>query len=190
MSRLQYTDLWSLSADIASLQLLMANNLILGSAMTGVNVSAVLGALRTSFSSGWLNSSLEWQPVFTAYALEMVSQLGLRAEAYGLGGLNLSASIPATVDIGDDLSINVSITSPILSHTVYVYCVGQWMQFDGVSNSDVLLFNIRGDFSVLGTNDVYVMVWDWGYSRAYVCNTTDVTAALSGNLRGAHTCRT
>ena len=181
-SRLQYTDLWALSADIASIQLLVANNLLPGSAMTSFNASAVLSALRSSFSSGWLNSSPEWQPIFTAYALETVARLGLRAELYGLGGLNVSASVATAVNIGDDLSVSLSIDSPIPTHTVYVYCVGEWMRFDSVSNSDTLLFNISGDFSVLGTNDVYVMVWDWGCSRAYVYSTTDVTAALSGNL--------
>ena len=179
-SRVQYTDLAALSMDVATLSLLRS---AFSANLDSVDTTIVLSALRsTHFTNGWFNSSIQWQPVFTASVLKMVSILGLRCQLYDPLGLSLSASTGATTELGSTLDIAISISSSQPSHSVIVDAFGESTFYTNVGNSDTLSLAVPSALESLGSWDIFIMVADWGSSRAFDKLTVDVTGTLQGSL--------
>ncbi len=180
-SRIQYTDLMALSMDVATLSLLHASEFSVN--LDSVDTSAVLSALRSShFSDGWFNNSVLWQPVFTQSVLKMVSILGLRCELFDTPGVGLSSSASAHTELGSTFDISVSISSSEPSHTVIVNAFDETTLFTNVANSDTLSIPVPSSLETLGSWPVFVMVQDWGSSRAYDTLTVQVEGTLEGSL--------
>ncbi|MHA1909745.1 MAG: hypothetical protein ACW98Y_20780, partial [Candidatus Thorarchaeota archaeon] len=179
-SRIQYTDLWALSRDVATLALLNSSFSV---DLNAIDTQQVLTALGSNpFSNGWYNSSSLWQPVYTSGVLEMLSILGLRPLIPETEGSSLSASVSPTVGVGGSLDIFVTITSPIPQHTVYVKAFDTWTRFDNVLAVDTLALQVPNDYSVLGPQNVSVLVWNFNSSRSYDKVSTQVVGSLSGSL--------
>jgi prenyltransferase beta subunit len=178
-SRLQYSDLWALSWDVKTLALL---NSTFAVSLEAVDCSSVLGSLGTHFTEGWFNSSAIWQPVYTAGVLDIVSILGLRPQMVMVGGCTLTASVPVTAQLGETLSIAVSITSTETTHSVYVRAFDSWALFEEVANSDTLSIVIPSSVNAVGTQDVSLMVWDFGVARAFDGGSFEVLGHIEGDL--------
>ncbi|MGD9381975.1 MAG: hypothetical protein PVI03_05975, partial [Candidatus Thorarchaeota archaeon] len=180
-SRIQYNDLYALSRDIATLALLNSTGFSVN--LEGIDRSQVLSALGgVAFADGWLNSTSHWQPVFTAGVLEMVSILGLRPALSIAHGSAISLSIDPDVTFGSTLDIDVVVSSMTLTHTLLVYAFGDWYSFNNVADSDVLVISVSSDMTALGSADIYVVVCDWGHSRAFGISSVEVQGILEGFL--------
>ncbi|MGY5879088.1 MAG: prenyltransferase/squalene oxidase repeat-containing protein [Candidatus Thorarchaeota archaeon] len=179
-SRIQYNDLVALSFDVATLSLLRS---AFSANLDSVDTTTVLSALRsTHFTEGWFNDTILWQPVFTASVLKMVSILGLRCQLYDTLGVGLSSSTSATTELGSILDISISISSSQPSHSVIVDAFGESTLYTNVANSDTLSLGVPSALESLGSWDIFVMVSDWGSSRAFDKLTVDVTGTLQGSL--------
>ncbi|MGY5871477.1 MAG: prenyltransferase/squalene oxidase repeat-containing protein, partial [Candidatus Thorarchaeota archaeon] len=180
-SRIQYTDLVALSMDVATLSLLHASGFSV--TLNSVDTSSVLSALRSShFVNGWFNSSVLWQPLYTQTVLKMVSILGLRCQLYDTLGVALSSSTSAITELGSTLDISVSISSSETTHTVLVDAFGETTLFTNVGNSDSLSLHVPSSLATLGSWDIFVIVQDWGSSRAFDKLTVQVDGTLDGSL--------
>jgi len=179
-SRIQYTDLVALSMDVATLSLLHSAFSV---NLDSVDTSSVLSALRSShFTNGWFNNTVQWQPVFTQIVLKMVSILGLRCQLFDITGTTLSASSDTTAQLGSTISISVSISSSISTHTLIVDAFGESFLYANVANSDSLLLTIPSSLSTLGTLNISIMVRDWGLSRAFDHLSIQVEGKLDGSI--------
>ena len=178
--RVQYTDLWDLSRDISILSLI--DSVFSTDYLACIDRAQVQSALSSAFTQGWYNQTTVWQPVFTSGVLEMISILGLRPDLSGVTGSRITATLASTPVAGGTLDIDLSITSSESLHTVYVKTFGSWLEFTDVSNTDTLIVDIPSDVSVLGPENISVMLWDHGDSRAYDMIQTDITGIITGNL--------
>ena len=180
-SRIQYTDLLALSMDVSTLSLLHASDFSVN--LNSVDTNTVLSALRSShFIDGWFNSSKIWQPAYTQSVLKMVSILGLRCKLLNTPGVGLSSSTSATAELGSTFDISISISSSEPSHTVLVDAFGETTLFTNVANSDTLSLPVPSSLEALGTWDLFVMIQDWGSSRAFDKLTVQVVGSLEGSL--------
>ena len=178
-ARIQYSDLMALSMDVATLALLQS--LAFSVSVDVVNASAVLSALRSShFIDGWYNATYEWQPIYTASVLKMVSILGLRSQLYDISGTTLTASSDAIVQLGSTLDMNVSITSTIDVHTVIVQAFDESILYRNVANSDTLAITIPTRSDSLGNWNISIIVSDWGFSRSFDM----ISIMVQGHLEG------
>ncbi|MDF1537701.1 MAG: terpene cyclase/mutase family protein [Candidatus Thorarchaeota archaeon] len=180
IGRVQYDDLWALSRDVATLALLNSSFPIDLESFDSSQILASLGA--SPFSNGWFNNTLLWQPVYTAGVMEMISILGLRPHLYDTKGSSLESIVSPTVGVGSSMDIHVTITSPILTHSVFVYAFDEWTRFDDVSNVDTLSLDVPNDYSVLGPVNVSIMVWDYNSSRSFDMCSTQVEGSLTGSI--------
>jgi hypothetical protein len=179
-TRIQYADLGALSYDVATLSLLNSSFSI---NMNSIDREIVLNALgSSSFLDGWFNSTDLWQPALTAGVLEMISSLGLRTFLYDTSGGSIAATVQSAPEVGQILNIDVVITAPLTTYTVYVHAFDEWVRFDNVANIDTLEFLVPNDESILGPVNVSVMLWNWGASRAFDSITTQTGGALQGTL--------
>lgn len=180
-SRMQYTDLLALSMDVSTLSLLQSSSFSVN--LDSVGTNTVLNALRSShFIDGWFNSSKIWQPAYTQSILKMVSVLGLRCGLYDTLGVGLSSSTSATAELGSALDIEISISSSKSSHTVVVDAFGETTLFTNVANSDTLSLPVPSSLESLGDWDLFVIVKDWGSSRAFDKLNVQVVGSLEGFL--------
>ncbi len=179
-SRVQYNDLWALSWDVKTLVLL--NSTSFSSDLESVDKSSVISALGSTFTDGWFNSTTLWQPVFTASVLDMVSVLGLRPQMMDVEGFTLSASVPVSVQLGSSLDIPVTITSSQPTHSVYVQAFDSWTLFENVTNTDTLSLQIPSGSGAIGVQEISLVVWDKGMSRAFDSGSTEVLGSLEGML--------
>ncbi|MHA2210860.1 MAG: Ig-like domain-containing protein, partial [Candidatus Thorarchaeota archaeon] len=180
-SRIQYSDIYSLSCDVATLALLNASGFSVD--LESIDRSQALDALGpVPYANGWLNSTHQWQPVYAAESLEMVSILGLRPLLHDTPGSSILSSTDAIVSLGSSLDIDVAVSSSISTHTVLVYAFGEWTRFTNIANSDVLTLAVPSDLMVLGPVDIYVVATDWSHSRSYSMTTVDVLGTLEGSL--------
>ncbi|MFW9967740.1 MAG: prenyltransferase/squalene oxidase repeat-containing protein, partial [Candidatus Thorarchaeota archaeon] len=181
ISRIQYSDLYALSCDVATLALLNSSGFSVD--LESIDRVQVLNALGpTPFPNGWLNTTDQWQPVFTAASLEMVAILGLRPLLYDTQGSSIFASTDATVSLGSSIDIDVIVSSSISSHTVLIYAFGDWIRFTNVTDSDVLTVDVPSDLMALGPAGIYTIVVDWSHSRAYGISLVEVRGNLEGVL--------
>ncbi|MFX1330385.1 MAG: hypothetical protein ACFE9W_02415 [Promethearchaeota archaeon] len=180
-SRIQYNNIYALSCDVATLALLNASGFDVN--LESIDASHVLSALGpTPFANGWLNATGQWQPVYTAESLEMVSILGLRPLLIDIPFSSISASTDATVTLGSSLYIDVAVSSSVSSHSVLVYAFREWTRFTNVADSDTLRIDVPSDSSLLGQAELYTVVADWSHSRAFAMSTVDVHGDLAGTL--------
>ncbi|MFW9870933.1 MAG: hypothetical protein ACFFEL_14985, partial [Candidatus Thorarchaeota archaeon] len=180
-SRIQYTDLLALSYSVATLSLL--NTSAFSVDLESIDRSQVLSALRSSpFAAGWYNSSFLRQPIFTESVLKMVSILGFRTSYMDVNGTTLTTTSGSTVSLGINLSVDVAIGSPITSHSVLVNAFDQWTLFENVLDTDTLSIPVPVSETSLGLQEVFVMVSDWGISRAFDFLSINVEGSLSGSM--------
>ncbi|MHA2142474.1 MAG: prenyltransferase/squalene oxidase repeat-containing protein [Candidatus Thorarchaeota archaeon] len=180
-SRIQYSDLYALSRDVATLALLNSSGFSID--LEGIDSAQVIGAFGPfPFADGWLSSLPQWQPVFTVGVLEMVSILGLRPILYDTPGSSLSVSIAGPVQLGSTMNLNVIANSLLPTHTLLVFAFGECVQFENVADTDTLDLPIPISSTILGLNEVYVVVQDWNHSRAFDSSTIDVQGTLQGSL--------
>jgi hypothetical protein len=90
--------------------------------------------------------------------------------------------VSGTPTAGQDLDLVLSITSTGILHTVYVNAFGSWTQFEDVTNIDVISITIPEDYTQLGSENISVMLWDYGSSRAYDVEEISVGGVLQGDL--------
>jgi prenyltransferase beta subunit len=178
-ARIHNEDLWSLSRDIATLALLNSTFQV---GLSTVNTTYVSSALNAAFTGGWYNSSVLWQPLYTEGILEMISILGLRPLLHMPQGSSAEATAQTEIDLSDTLDIAVSISSSATVHSVYVHAFGSWTAFENVTGTDTLHLAIHSDRSVLGPQEVSIMVWDFNASRSYAKVSTIIMSSLSGSL--------
>lgn len=178
-TRIQSEDLWSMSRDVATLALLNSSFQV---GLDTVNTASVLAALDTAFATGWYNSSVLWQPLYTEGILEMVSLLGLRPLLHQPQGSSVQVAAQADIDLSDTLDISVNISSIETVHSVYVHAFGSWTVFENVAGTDSLHLTIPSDKGVLGPQDISIMVWDFNASRSYGLISTTIVSSLSGSL--------
>ncbi|MHA2380731.1 MAG: prenyltransferase/squalene oxidase repeat-containing protein, partial [Candidatus Thorarchaeota archaeon] len=179
-SRLQYGDLWALSWDVRTLSLLNSSSFSCG--LETFDRTTIISALGSAFTDGWLNSSTRWQPVFTAGVLDMVSILGLRPQMMDVDGCILSTTIPATVQLGSSLDIGVSISSARPTHSVYVHAFDSWTLFENVVSLNTLSLSVPSDGESIGVQEISLVVWNEGMSRAFDDGTTEVLGTMEGTL--------
>ncbi|MFW9974945.1 MAG: hypothetical protein ACFFDQ_06760 [Candidatus Thorarchaeota archaeon] len=179
-SRLQYNDLWALSWDVKTLALLNTSAFSIG--LDSIDSDSILNNLGSTFAEGWFNSSTPWQPVFTAGVLEMLSIIGLRPRMNIIEGCSLSVSIPSSVQLGETLDIGVSIASSQPSHSIFVHAFDSWTLFENVLEVDTLSLIVPSNIDAIGVQDVSLVVWNWGMSRAFGSDTTDVLGSMEGTL--------
>jgi len=180
-ARIQYKDLVALSYDVATLALLSANGY--GTWLDLVNETAVLEALGPEpFSTGWFNSTDPWQPIFTATIVRMLSILGLRPRVWSGEGRTLACSALGSAALGGSIPIDVTVTSSVENHTVAILAFGVWTLYSDVLASDTLWLNVPSDAEVLGPHGVFVIVWDYGATRASARLTVNVSGQLAGVL--------
>ncbi|MGV9168979.1 MAG: prenyltransferase/squalene oxidase repeat-containing protein [Promethearchaeia archaeon] len=177
-NRMQYDDLWALSNDVATLALLKAHSFDVS--LDSVSTVAVMDSLQTRFTKGWFNSSILWQPVFTADVLRMISTLGLRLRNIDLAGTRLETSIAEAVSLGENLGIGLDIISNITEHTVRINAFDSWAIYENVSSADMIYLAIPEDRSALGPLNVTVAVTDYAAIRAYSKKPVMVYGNLSG----------
>ncbi|MHA2066142.1 MAG: hypothetical protein ACXABY_17360, partial [Candidatus Thorarchaeota archaeon] len=178
---IQYNDLYALSRDVATLALLNSSGFSIG--LDGIDRAQVLSALGLfPFADGWFTTSPQWQPVFTAGALEMVSILGLRPTLYRTPGSSLSASVAGTAQLGSTVSLNVIVSSLEPTHTLLIHAFGICTQYQNVADADIIILSVPTSPAILGLNEVYVIVQDWNHSRAFDSSTIDVQGTLQGSL--------
>ncbi|MFW9887732.1 MAG: hypothetical protein ACFFER_06085 [Candidatus Thorarchaeota archaeon] len=180
-SRIQYDNIYALSCDVAILALLNASGFDVN--LESIDSSHVLNALGpTPYANGWLNATEQWQPVYTAQSLEMVSILGLRPLLIDMPGSSISSSTDATVTLGSSLYIDVGVSSSVSSHSVLVYAFGEWTRFTNVADSDTLRIDVPSDSSLLGQAEICTIVADWSQSRAFATSAVDIRGDLAGTL--------
>ena len=179
-ARFQYTDLWSLSWDVRTLALLNTSGFL--TSLDSIDSDSILSTLRSAFSDAWFNSSTWWQPVFTEGVLDMVSTLGLRPRMNEVEGCTISATIPSSVQLGDTLELTVSITSTQPTHSVFINAFNSWTLFENVAGLDTLSLSVPSDIDAIGPQDISLMVWNWGMSRAFDSKTVDVLGSIEGSL--------
>ncbi|MFW9804213.1 MAG: hypothetical protein ACFFFC_16250, partial [Candidatus Thorarchaeota archaeon] len=180
-SRIQYNNIYALSCDVATLALLNASGFDVN--LESIDATQVLNALGPApYANGWLNATNQWQPVYTAESLEMVSILGIRPLLIDMPGSSISISTDATVSLGSSLYIDVGVGSSISSHSVLVYAFDEWTKFTNVENSDTLRIDVPGDTKFLGHAEIYTIATDWNHSRAFAMSTLDVHGDLEGSL--------
>jgi prenyltransferase beta subunit len=180
-SRIQYNDLYALSRDVAILALLNSSGFSVD--LMGIDELQILSALGPiPFDGGWLNSTHPWQPVFTSGVMEMVSILGLKPAQSIAQGSTISISTDPDATLGSTLDIDVVVSSMTPTHTLLAYAFGEWYSFNNVADSDVLVISVPSDMTALGPADIFVVVCDWGCSRAYGISTLEVRGILEGSL--------
>ncbi len=178
-NRVQYDDLWALSRDVATIALLNSSFTI---SLDIFNISLIEDLLQNSFIDGWFNSTDFWQPVFTADVLEMVSILGLRLRLMKPTGQNIAITSVGYSHIGQGLSIDISINSTKVSHTVQVSAFNEIFKFDNVANSDTLIIQVPQTQDVLGSSNISIMLNDYGDCRAFARTEVNTTGSLNGSL--------
>ncbi|MHA2021389.1 MAG: Ig-like domain-containing protein, partial [Candidatus Thorarchaeota archaeon] len=94
----------------------------------------------------------------------------------------ISLSTDPDVTLGSTLDIDVVASSMTPTHTLLAYAFGDWYRFNNVADSDVLVILVPSDMTALGQADIYVVVSDWGCSRAYGISTVEVGGILEGSL--------
>ena len=180
-ARIQYSDLMALSMDVETLALLQSSAFSVS--VDVVNISAILSALRSShFIDGWFNTTYEWQPIYTASVLKMVSILGLRPQLYDISGTILTASSDTIAQLGSTLDINVSIASAISTHSLIVQAFDESILYRNVANSDTLVITIPTRSDYLGIWNISIMVSDWGFSRSFDMISITVQGHIEGSL--------
>ncbi|MFW9813939.1 MAG: hypothetical protein ACFFF9_15865 [Candidatus Thorarchaeota archaeon] len=180
-ARIQYTDLFALSFSVATLSLLNTSSFSVS--LESIDRSQVLSALRSSsIASSWYNSTIPRQPVITESVLRMVSILGLRPSSLDIVGSTLTASTGATVSLGSDLTLDVTIGSPGSSHSVMIHAFDQWILFENVLDTDSLSIPVPTSETFLGPEEVYAIVSDWGASRAFDSLSVIVEGTLTGSF--------
>ncbi len=179
-SRLQYNDLWTLSWDVKTLALLNTSAFSIG--LDSIDRESILTCLGSAFTEGWFNSSTLWQPVFTAGVFEMLSILGLRPRMNIIEGCSLSVSLPSSVQLGETLYIGVSIYSIQSSYSVFVHAFDSWTLFENVLEIDTLSLTVPSSVEAIGVQDISLVVWNWGMSRAFGSDMTDVLGSMEGAL--------
>ncbi len=178
-SRIQYSDLWDLSRDVATLALLNESFSI---DLESIDSASILSTLGSSpFSDGWYNESAEWQPVVTAGVLEMLSIFGLRTEVLDITGNRISGTSPDG-ELGDVLEVTVSITSSSYTHDVILHAFGHDLLYEDVGNSDILLVNVPSSSSYLGIQNISLMLLDRGDSRAFNRIEISINTTMTGFL--------
>jgi prenyltransferase beta subunit len=179
-TRIQYSDLWALSQDVALLSLLSTEFSV---SFDAIDSSHVLNALGPSpFADGWYNSTVLWQPVFTSNIMEMISVLGLRHKVFDVEGTQLSSSIPNQAELGETISIDVNLNSSSDTGTIFVKAFGKWRKFDNVTNNEVLVLDVPTNASSLGSNDIFLMLWNEGQSRSFHLGSVEVMGTLNGSM--------
>jgi hypothetical protein len=179
-SRLQYNDLWALSWDVKTLALLNFSSFSFD--LESLDRTSVLSALGSTFADGWFNSSDQWQPIFTTGVLDMVSVLGLRPQMVTVEGCSLTTVFPATVQLGSSLDIPVTVTSPQPIHSIYVHIFDLWILFENVTTTDTLTLTVPSDSGSIGLQDISLVVWNKGMSRAFDHGITEVLGSMEGAL--------
>ncbi|MFX0107803.1 MAG: prenyltransferase/squalene oxidase repeat-containing protein, partial [Candidatus Hodarchaeota archaeon] len=180
-SRIQYDDILALSCDVSSLALLNSSGL--SADLENIDDSLVLSSLgSTPFSSGWVNSTETWQPIYTAATLDMISILGLKPHLYTTYGCTLSITTDASVGLGENLTVQVQITSTSTTHSLIVYSFGEWTKYENVASMASISISAPTDSVYLGPTTVYAMVSNWNQSRAFSSLSLDVTGTLQGSL--------
>ena len=180
-ARIQYTDLFALSCSVATLSLLNTSSFSID--LESIDRSQVLSALRSSsITANWYNSSFQWQPIFTEGVLKMVSILGLRPSYINVTGGTLSTTAGATVSLGSNLNVDVSITSVDSTHSVLVHAFSQWTLFENVLKSDTLSVPVPSSVTSLGQEEIFVIVSDWGASLAFDSFSVIVEGTITGSL--------
>ena len=180
-SRIQYNDIFALSCDVATLALLNASGFDVN--LENIDALQVLNALGpVPYTNGWLNTTYQWQPVYTAESLQMVSILGLRPLLMDMPGSSISMTADAIVSLGSSLYIDVVVSSSASSHSVLVYAFDEWTRFTNVADTDTLRIVVPGDSMLLGHAEVYAKVTDWSHSRAFTMATVDVRGEVEGAL--------
>ena len=180
-ARIQYTDLFALSCSVATLSLLNSSSFSVD--LESIDRSQVLSALgSSSIAATWYNSTVLRQPVFTEGVLKMVSILGLRPSYLNVGGSTLTTTAGATVSLGSDLTVDLTVSSPAPTHSVMVHAFNQWTLFENVLDSDTISLPVPTSETSLGLEDVYVMVCDWGVTRSFVLFSVTVEGTLTGSL--------
>ncbi len=180
-SRIQYTDLWSLSRDVSTLALLNSSGFSVS--LESVNPDEVLINLgATPFTSGWYNSTLFYQPIFTENVLELVSILGLRNRLNSIDSSAVAISTSVSADVGDTLDIDVIISSATSTHNVTVNAFDHWYRFEHVLNTDTLAVPVPEDPQSLGQWDICVVLTDWQSVRAFDSSEVTVSDTLVGSL--------
>ncbi|TXT55248.1 MAG: hypothetical protein BAJATHORv1_40158 [Candidatus Thorarchaeota archaeon] len=180
-ARVQYEDLWALSCDVATLALLNSSGFTID--LDSVNSSRILEELDTSLIiEGWFNNTQEWQPVYTASVLEMISILGLRLQISDIQGTTVSASCSPNYHLGDSIELSVSISGGHMTHTLVVYAFNTATLFDNVLYTDSVHIQVPESADALGAASIYIMIFDWNTSRSFdICN-IGIYGILSGNL--------
>jgi prenyltransferase beta subunit len=180
-ARIQYTDLFALSYSVATLSLLNTSSFSID--LESIDRSQVLSALRSSsIAASWYNSSFQRQPIFTEGVLKMVSILGLRPSYLDVTGCTLTTTTGPTVSLGSTLDVDVSITSASSTHSVMVHAFNQWTLFENVMNSDTLSVPIPASVTALGQEEIFVIVNDWGLSKAFDTFSVMVNGVIVGSL--------
>ncbi len=181
-ARIQYEDLWALSMDVASLSLLVSNGLLSPSSLEMVDSQQLLTALSSHFVNGWYNESVIWQPVFTADILRMMSMLGLRLTWLAIEGSRLDVVMPATVNIGESLEVNFTVTSAQSAHSIWVHAFGEWTRHDLSGDAGTLSVTVPLNVDLLGPQQVHIMLCDSGRSRAFAMGVVETRGVLAGAM--------
>ncbi|MCF2136505.1 MAG: hypothetical protein K9W43_04610 [Candidatus Thorarchaeota archaeon] len=180
-ARIQYQDLLALSFDAATLSLLEANGFNTSTDL--IDAEQVLAALGPHpFSSGWLNTTILWQPLYSASVLRMVSILGLRPRIFEGHSCSLSVSSAVATELGSTLSVDVSVTSGTADHSIAVYSFGSWTLYSGLSDNDTLTVPVPRDADALGVNALYFISSDYGSIRAAQRLIIEVDGHMNGTL--------
>jgi prenyltransferase beta subunit len=178
-SRIQYTDLWALSRDVATMSLLNKSGFVVHTSIDRQQVISALGS--EPFPDGWYNSTSLYQPVITADVLEMISILGLSPQLSQANGTAINSSIQTSATIGENVNLDISINSTLSTHTVHVNAFDQCLQYDNVANSDTLVLPVPAD-SPLGPANIQLIVHDFGNSRGFNTTTIEIWCTLEGSL--------
>ncbi len=180
-ARIQYNDLWDLSMDVQTLALLNESGFSVS--LEAIDRDMVLQALGDRpFSDGWYNSTILWQPVFTADVLTMVSVLGLRPEIREVTGSSMTAEAVGTATLGGTIDVEVNITAPTGNHTLRAYLFGDCYELRGVSGQQTVSLDIPNNPEHLGWTRLALMVVDWGASRSFSEVRFEVRSSLNGTL--------
>ena len=180
-SRIQYSDIWALSRDVATLALLNASGFSVN--LECIDTQAVIQSLgSTPFSNGWLNSTELWQPVYTAGTLEMISVLGLRTRIANPSSSSIGVTGPSTAEIGSSLTVGLSITPISGNHDVLVFSFGRWLHIRDVHDVDSISLDVPCNQNALGSHNISIALWDFGVSRGYCVVPLQVHGTFQGNL--------
>ena len=181
-ARIQYSDLWALSRDVATLALLNASGF--SASLDCVDSQAILQSLGgTPFSDGWFNSTKLWQPIYAAGVLEMISILGLRTRLATPSSSSINATGPSVTEIGSSMVLAVSMTPLSGRHCVIVFAFECWRLFRYVSDTDSIQLSIPCDYKALGPSNIAIMLQDFSLTRAYCTVSIQVQGTLQGTLQ-------